>query len=315
MTGMALLRIRFLAASHRLFSHLLSWLFHIGRGWQGRPHVHPEYREYWRHLEPIRRFTTAALADSSPPLPPAQVGIYFSSVVILTIETEIARGLLADGLELGPQNLTPSGTHPLLCMFGYQRDVRPPFPFPGMDYLEFIAALPWVHWRQASNSCGRPFVFMPRLYLNRFLPTILGWICGYAKQLARLHMKETFYHVRNLFTPDPLAEGRFMRKGEPGPPSAFKFFPPIQEVFEQRFIGKSLLGTFVCTDFRFDFKEARMQAIDADLDIKEECVQGLPALLYSVKGIDQHPLGAFQLHVRWHLTPPFDCSLLEAGEW
>jgi hypothetical protein len=86
-------------------------------------------------------------------------------------------------------------------------------------------------------------------------------------------------------------------------------------VFRQRFIGQGPLGRFVCTEFNFNFQEAKMQAIAAAGDITNQCLPGLPAQPYSVRGIDEDPLGAFQLHVRWELTPPFDCSLLEAGEW
>ena len=313
---MASFHIRFLAVLHRRLSQVISRLFHVRRGWHRRPHVHPRYRRYWKTLElPIRRFTRA-LQGPAAALPPAQVGIYFTSAVVLALPDKTARHLLVPGLELGPQNLTPAGTHPLLCMFGYQRDVRPPIHiFPGMDYLEFIAALPWIHWREAASPCGRPFVFMPRLYLNRFLPTVLGWVCGYAKQLARLHMRKTVYHVRSLFTPGRLITGSFTLRGNPAPPAEFQFFPPIQEVFRQRFIGQGPLGRFVCTEFNFNFQEAKMQAIAAEGDITNECLPGLPAQGYQVPGIDEDPLGAFQLHVRWELTPPFDCSLLEAGEW
>jgi hypothetical protein len=125
-----------------------------------------------------------------------------------------------------------------------------------------------------------------------------------------LHLTETDGEVHRFPWRERLLRGRFAPRGDPAPPHDFPHFGPIRAVYEQPFIGQTLLGPFVCTHFTFDLDHALVQPIRANVNIAPGFLPGLPPQILAADGIDQAPLGAFRIHVRWRLPPPFHCSLL-----
>jgi hypothetical protein len=178
-----------------------------------------------------------------------------------------------------------------------------------MDYLEIAAAVPFVQWVEPVNPRG-PLVFMPRLYLDEPLPTVLGWFCGYAKKLARLEMGEKYYRAYSFPENERLMTGAFIPRGKPQPPCNFPNFQKIRQVFQQPFIGQTIPGWFVCTRFDLDLAGAKIQPVDIKADIERQFLPGWPVKKYAVPGIDQCRFGGFRIHACWTLIPPFDCSCL-----
>jgi hypothetical protein len=291
-------RIDDMAARYCAAADLITRLFRAERRLLGQPPVRPDFAP---RLEAFGRPAGEAAAGAS------ETGNYFASAVIVPVPRETARRLLPRRLEPAPQILTPAGQHPLLLLFGYQWDVRPPWqPKPGMDYLEAIAAVPYIRWSTTARRAG-PFAHMPRLHLDKLLPTVLGWVCGYAKRLGRFYLKGEEYEVRSYFEGAVLIRGRFTPQGAPGPVAGFPLFPPVRPIFEQTLVGKTASGLYPCTRMIFDLDHALLQPVRAAVTIDPRFLPGLAGMTYTVDGIDTQPLGAFQVHTRWDLFGPFGC--------
>jgi len=241
-------------------------------------------------------------------------GLMLSAMAILPMSNAAVKAMLPGALELGPQTLAPAGQHPICFMFCLQKDVRPPILGLGLKYLELILAVPFVQWTRPTNSYRGPFIFMPRLFLDHWLPVILGWFYGFAKVRARTNMAENHYRVRSLLGNGPIVSGDFAPHGPIGPPSSFPHFEPVRDLFRQPFVAKSIVGPFICSTFDFRLDEAQMQAIDATVHVTEAFVPDLAVGDNHVPGIDMTPVGAFYIQVPWTLSPPFRCGCLKSGQ-
>jgi Acetoacetate decarboxylase (ADC) len=234
-------------------------------------------------------------------------GIYGACVVTWSLKTEIVNQILPRMLELAPQDWTAPGLHPVLFMFGRQSNVRPNFvPVPGLFYEELIVAIPYIQWRDDRYAYRGPYVYPPRLYLDHLLPTLLGWIPGYPKRLARIRAEEHTFQVSHLFRDQPVIHARFSSKGEPRPMGDFPLFSATAAMLGQPILGKAfLVGPFVGTFLNFELERALIQPADAELWIDRQFLGGLPVGKIQTPGIDEVPLGAFRFIVPWNVGPPF----------
>jgi hypothetical protein len=222
--------------------------------------------------------------------------------------------MLPNQLELAPQDLTPPGQHPILLLFGRQQHVRPNFLHTkGQDYLEFIVAVPYVQWAVPGYPYHGPFAFLPRLYLDHWLPTVLGWLCGFAKRRAIMAETADAYEVRFLLTQKLAIRGNFAGRGDLRPPADFSHFEPMRDVFLLPLVTRMAMGYCVCLDFDWHLDKAQLQAVDGRVDVGHAFVPGLPVDSFVVKGLDDAPLGAFRFVVPWSLTRPFWPSALRAA--
>jgi hypothetical protein len=268
----------------------------------------------------------------------AEVGTLSAGCVIVPLGTATAQSLLPRELRLGQQSLTAPGTHPLICLFGSQDNVQTVLPFFDgadpeqvlefchrlgrrhkilaalpltMDYLEVVTLLPGVEWTDPNNTCQGPFVFAPRLYLDDLLPTLLGWLCGLAKDVAQIAGDPSSFRVNRLLDNALLFTGSLEPTGQPGPPSAFPNFAQIQPLFGYPNIGRTQAGSFVCIDVKFEWSDAQtqMQAGPAQVKLTTNFFeQQLAEINFAVHGIDQVPVGAFLVKVPWKLTSPRLCG-------
>lgn len=241
---------------------------------------------------------------------PAAEGKYITTGLVLPVEKKFVRRWLPKDLELALPRLTPEGTHPVLLLLGHQYDVYPfgyPRSLPGLDYLETAAVIPFVRWADSPRHSKRFHAYMPRLYLNKLFPIVLGWLAGYAKRLARLKMKKTSYEGRRYILNSLLVTGVFAPTGNWQTPADFPNFTRLSQVFRQTIIGKFPIG-YLCTDIDFKLSHARMRPVRVKLRVDNDFVGRLLPRAYEVPGIDVHPLGAFQLEVSWSLYGPVDCS-------
>ncbi len=245
---------------------------------------------------------------------PKAVGFYRSFFTMLPFDSAILAALLPPKLELGPQSMTPAGTHPLVLLFGKHFDVRPELiPFGGMSYLECIIAIPNVQWRDERNDYRGPFAYMPRLYLDELWPTLLGYLYAYPKLVARMEGRppeDPHYRVRSLVKDNPLIHGEFLRRGPQLAPTDWPNFANVRGVFEQPFIGKLELSPYTCSKLTFKLDQASVQPCSADVDIEREFLPGVEPASYLVDGIDVDALGSFYIAVPWELTLPFGCSCI-----
>jgi hypothetical protein len=233
------------------------------------------------------------------------VGQYRADFVPWSLPTQVVQQQLPRQLEIAPQELTPAGEHPVLLVFGRQEHVRPIFlRIRGMEYLEFILAIPYLRWSTHHYPYSGPFVYLPRLYLDHWLPVILGWLCGFAKQRAHVAEAHGVYRIKSRMSHRPLIGAAFTARDAPARPRAFPRFEPLRGIFKMPLVTRFPFGC-ICLDFGWDLERATMQAIETQVDIEQAFLPDLPVGPFHVGGIDAQPFGAFRLDVPWTLTRPF----------
>src|SRR5262249_47177332 len=151
--------------------------------------------------------------------------------------------------------------------------------------------------------------YLPRLFLDHWLPVLLGWLCGLAKRRARITETKESYPVSSLFENAPLIYGSFQPRGKLGLPEQFPYFEALREVFEMPLVTHTPFG-FLCLNFQWDLEAAQMQAIKTEVSIASEFLPGLPLGRFRLDGIDEKPMGSFRLDVPWKLSRPFLASAL-----
>jgi hypothetical protein len=157
-------------------------------------------------------------------------------------------------------------------------------------------------------------VYLPRLYLDHWLPVLLGWMCGFAKRRARIDSTNDQYRIHSLFRRRPLIKSEFKPCGSAGRPQEFPGFETVREIFRLPLVTWTPLG-FMCLDFRWELERAQVQAIDAEVQIEQAFLPGLPLEPFRVDGIDTCAPGtcgpgAFCLDVPWTLSRPFRPSTI-----
>lgn len=250
-----------------------------------------------------------------PKYPSKAVGTYSSRVVVWPYPREVLQGLLPDRLELAPQTITAPDAHPVVMLFGQQTEVKPDFfPFAGMNYFEFIFAIPFVQWKDPDAYKFRgPFAYMPRLYLDKVMATLLGYMYGYPKLLARIQGGET-YRVRDLLLDRPLIRGEFRSQGDARPVSAFPNFEALRPIFEIPFVGKLDATPYICSRLTFHLDDALMRSCTSTVELQYEFLDGVFPDTRASRGIEDEPMGSFDIHVPWELTLPFGCDCLECKD-
>jgi hypothetical protein len=240
-----------------------------------------------------------------PPTCIEVAGQYRTHFVPWSLHRQSLTRLLPDMLELAPQCLVSGDRHPVLLSFGRQERVFPLVQSDkGMAYFEFIVAVPYLQWKSHVQCYRGPFVYLPRLYLDQWLPMILGWLCGFAKERAYVISGENEYHITSYSERVTLISASFAPCGKTGTPDEFAGFGDLREIFAQPLVTHTPVGS-MCLDFRWHLEQARVQAIAADVRIEWAFLPGMEVEEFRVDGIDKCAMGAFYLDVPWTLSRPF----------
>jgi hypothetical protein len=176
-----------------------------------------------------------------------------------------------------------------------------------MDYLEVATAIPFVTWTTPENSCTGPFVYAPQLYLNQPFATFLGWLVGYAKDIAWMFGDMTNIHVIGLDFSDRF-EGEAAPMGTARPPSDFPNFEKIRPMLTLPVIGQILHGPFVRTQFIMELDQAKLRPARAKVRLTDRYFKPMqPEITHASDGIDTAELGAFCMEVPWVGKDPVVC--------
>lgn len=242
----------------------------------------------------------------------------------LVMPSDYVRNLLPWGLELGAQDLTPPGTHPV--SFFFQEMIRAhmtiPTLLPDMTYHEQIVGVPFTYVTRGYPGAGPlgPFFFMPNLYLDNVLATLggrLGW--GLAKQMAQMTVTEDSWTVHDPdgkriigldFTPTgdyvPLAQM----------PNFAPYCRPETGIMVQPLVSMmpAGVGMFpVCSDFDKKWDDAVVRPLETQIHIDNAFVPGLPCGTFPAAerapGIDVSVLGSFQVLAHWRMSLAYPCSM------
>jgi hypothetical protein len=252
---------------------------------------------------------SARTASSAGWLPVVR-GTYTSHTFTFALDSAAVAAMLPPGLALAAQTITPPGTHPVLLMMGKQQDVHVEWSVlrgPGVTYDELFLGIPFVNRVTREGKCPGPFMFAPLLYVDRFLPFVMGYFWGFAKQDVTIVADAMHFAVRD--SRGPLLTAEFAAQGSWGPPSSFPNFQAYPSIFQQTGIGRTLLGFYVCFVFRHNsIEQAEVRSAATTVEILRAFVPGLAAGTYRSQGIASEPLGSFQMTNSWTLDPPSCCS-------
>ena len=238
-------------------------------------------------------------------------GSYSALMVTVATPRQLVERLLPPGLFLAAQNLTASGTHPMILTFGNQSNVRPAAPFPELfdwTYFEFIHTIPFVQKCKgaAGRACHGPFLFSPKLYLNSIEPTVAGWMYGLPSTSCLLLSGRT----AGCGLPDgPIVEASWTLSGAFRPPSSFAKFAPLARVMStQPMIGvQRLTDTFECSRFIWGLDRPETVIAPAVGTARLHSKYGSPferGAALPFRGIEAEQIGAFVIRTEWTMTPP-----------
>jgi len=230
------------------------------------------------------------------------------------------RALLPRGLELGNQELTPRGTHPVI--FQFHRFSECQFSFPAflrpMRFHEQTAGIPFtqVCGVNARSHGSGPYYFMPRLYLDDSWVLLNGtfwW--GFNKQLAPIDVSEDRYTVRQ-WTGQPLASLAWSAEGNghPRPVAECREFAPFREILNQTLVtllpaGAGPLPALTDFDRRWNFTSVR--PLHSVLEIGPSYMPGFEGGRFArgqAADACWSVLGSFEFSGPWWLSLPYSVS-------
>jgi hypothetical protein len=220
--------------------------------------------------------------------------------------------MLPPGLRLSEQQMTSTSTHPVLLAFGQHRHAKLTkfqFLFDNVTYLESSLSIPFVQFEEHSSS-RENFIYIPRLYLNDLRATLGGNIFwGFNKELGQIKPENQFsqtYQVNSYISNQPITSLNLEISGNCGNTSDFPNFTAVQTMMNQPLVLKTIrgFGPYVRANYDWNFNQAKIQPIQATVNILQPYVSGLELGTHSVDGIDKVELGAFKMDNPWVLHLP-----------
>jgi hypothetical protein len=231
----------------------------------------------------------------------------------LALPTATVRNLLPHGLELGPQQLTPPGTHPVLMGFHdmFRLHTTVPSWLPSMTYHEHSVGIPCCYLSSgAASACTPgPYFFMPAVLLDHVWATFGGLVFwGYAKQLAVISNAGGCYRVARPGG-EPLLSLSYEEAGEARAVAGYPHFEVHRQALSQTIISLMPLGMgpfFVVAGFPKDWAAATVTPLQTVTEVFTDYVIGLPSLRSPSTGrstgIDASVIGSYELRAPWQLT-------------
>jgi hypothetical protein len=237
--------------------------------------------------------------------------------VTLALPTDRVRDFLPAGMDLGKQQVTPAGTHPVILFFHdmFRAQMSIPTLLPNMTYHEHSVGVPFTYISSGSITPGNPgpYYFMPKLYLDNFWATIGGlafW--GFPKEMASVTVTAESYTV-NSFSGQRLTSLTWKKpKGELRPIQEVANFEPVRQMLSQPIISMLPLAMgpfFILSNFDKDWTTASVRPLETSVEVDVEYVPGYgggryPASGWS-RGIDSSVIGSYELRALWRLSLPY----------
>ena len=243
-------------------------------------------------------------------------GYAVTRAVTLALPREHVSTLLPYGLVLGPQHVTPPGTHPVIMLFHQvvRAHMSVPTLLPSLSYYESIIGIPdcYLSYGPIDDTTPGPFLFEPRLYLDSVLAIaggVLYW--GFAKRMATFRVTAERFVIS-------AEQGGTLTCLESRPTSEFQpidscaHFDPIRRMHDQPLVLMLPCGIgpfFVCANFDKDWRRGSLRPLETVTHIEQVFVPGLDAGTFPEHGvspgIDASVLGSYEMRVPWRLGLPY----------
>ena len=215
--------------------------------------------------------------------------------VVVPFPRDVVQKLLPAGLELGEQTITGRDEHPVILLFARQRNVRPnQMPF-GMNYSEFICAVPWVRHTDPSLQDLPPLIVPTKLYLDSLPPILLGiYGYGFPKERAAMHVDMDTYIIRDAQTDEEIISCSFERTGPKMRAHTLPHFNPVRAAYEMAMVTRNRIGHWQYSVYDFSLGQAELEPLNMEIRISSDSL-GLPQGIIKSPDIQESTLGAFFL--------------------
>jgi hypothetical protein len=250
------------------------------------------------------------------PYPFGFVGDGLTQCVVLALPDWRVHGFLPGSLQLGEQDVTPVGTHPVVLLFHSFTQCQFSFPtfLPPMQFHEQTIGIPFTYIR-ANNSIpggSGPYCFIPKFYLDDQWVWMIGrtyW--GFDKEMAFVNSSNSLYAVTSL-------AGRRLvslewQDYENEVRSAIRGYPEFESVrlmLSQPLVSLSPAGVgpvLTLTDFDRSWNLGTVRPINGALEIDASYLPGFEGGYYATGGADADAplLSSYELSVQWWLSFPY----------
>ncbi|HUI77146.1 MAG TPA: acetoacetate decarboxylase family protein [Bryobacteraceae bacterium] len=256
----------------------------------------------------------------TPPNPFAAINLNGDGTmrgVTLALPAGRVRDFLPAGLELGTQDVTPPGTHPVILFFHdmFRAQMSIPTLLPNMTYHEHSVGVPFSYLSSGSLTPGNPgpYYFMPKLYLDNFLATLGGLLFwGFAKEMGSVTVTAERYTVTSLTGLRVTSLAWKPEEADYRPIAEYGNFEPVRQMLSQPVIAlapASIGPFFILSDFDKAWDVATIRPLHTALEVDVEYVPGFAGGRYPADGwspgIDSSVLGSYVLRAPWRLSLPY----------
>ncbi|MFQ5526963.1 MAG: hypothetical protein ACE5GX_11980 [Thermoanaerobaculia bacterium] len=268
---------------------------------------------------------------SGQPIPPpassSSVGqTTFNGVLTFTnVDRTMVAKLLPPGYSLA-KNLSfwLKTKHPVALLFGDQTDGRqfvagqpvPVLPADRVHYSETILAIPFV---QKTNDVGW-HTYIVRMYLDNQIAVNGGALYGYKKKFTCLDWtgkKVEIWRQSAVCPPTYLGSKQELLTGDfrftgvwldgSAAMSQLANFDDMFAIWTTRILGRTAIGTSVCSYFEWDLANARVSRAKTSYELPTPPTSKMTAWP-GLGDLDSVKLGAVAVRgLRWRLALPFSC--------
>jgi hypothetical protein len=218
-------------------------------------------------------------------------------------------------VSLDPTLVDGQGRYPVCYCFGFHERVmsgwmlwwnrlKLPLHFGGIDYSEVCIGVLGVRLPSADHVYPGPFLYMPRLHLNRWWPYVMGKSIGLDKVVCRVAPSDSNYEVRPSGKGEPLYRASFEPYGNIAGTDDFSKFTTFRNLLDLPLLT-GMLGDILYVYFDWGWDHAYVQPIRGSMECLVDGIPAMPKGRFEFTGIDQDVSGALRLHIPWELVAPF----------
>lgn len=230
-------------------------------------------------------------------------------VLALPMPAEHLEQLLPAGVELAPQRLTPSGTHPLLVALARHTGVHlgPRAQAQGeLGWDECRLDVPWVRRSLGPrNRPGllrdRPMNISLRQHVNHVLTAVAGMVWGGDRQVSRVDLGDGHAEVRHLLRDRPSLTADLRSEGPLLPWAEVEVDPALREALQMPWLVRGATGELQRYSHHWDVASASLRPTSGRAVIEEGLLDGLPLGPFV-------PAGAVELSGQWSIGLPEDLA-------